>query len=255
MKQFVCLACVLSVVVSLTAQMSSLCISSNKTTSLIFPFPIKHVDRGHKEIIVQQVAEAENILLVKAAAPDFPETNLSVITGDGSLYSFEVCYDPLPAVWVYQIPVQKGATMTTYANAVLVTQPIIRNLHDDKWDMHLYVTGVYIKGDVLYYQLSIQNKSPLDYPIDALRFSIRDKKQNKRTAIQEIELLPLLIAGNASLVKAHDITTIVVALEKHVIPDKKMLIVDVIEKGEGRSLSTRIDNKYILKAKQLPDLK
>lgn len=255
MKQFVCLACALCFVVSLLAQVPSLCISSNKTTSLIFPFPIKHVDRGNKEIIVQQVAEADNILLVKAAGPNFSETNLSVITGDGSLYSFEVSYHPLPAVWVYQLPVQKQATLAAYANAVLVTQPIIRNLHDDKWDMHLYVTGVYIKGDVLYYQLSIQNESPLDYPIDGLRFSIRDKKVAKRTAIQEIELHPLLVAGNASSVTAHDVTTIVVALEKHVIPDKKMLIVDVTEKGEGRSLSLHVSNKYILRATQLPDLK
>ena len=255
MKQFVCLACALSFVLSLTAQMPSLCISSKKTTSLIFPFPIKHVDRGNKEIIVQQVAEAENILLVKAAAPNFPETNLSVITGDGSLYSFEVCYDSLPSVWVYKLPVQKEATMAAYANAVLVSQPLLKSLHHRKWDMHLRVTGVYIKGEVLYYQISIQNESQLDYPIDGLRFSIRDKEQNKRTAIQEIELHPLLIAGNASLVKAHDVTTIVVALEKHVIPDKKTLVVDVAEKGEGRSLSLHIGNRHILGATQLPELK
>ena len=91
--------------------------------------------------------------------------------------------------------------------------------------------------------------------MDGLRFSLRDKKQGKRTAIQEVELHPLLVAGNASLVKAHDNTTIVVALEKHVIPDKKMLVVDVTEKGEGRSLSLRIGNKYILQAIQLPELK
>jgi conjugative transposon TraN protein len=255
MKQFVCLTCALCFVVSLSAQMPSLCISSNKTTSLIFPFPIKHVDRGHKEIIVQQVAEAENILLVKAASPDFSETNLSVITSDGSLYSFEVCYDPAPLVWVYQLPVQKQATMTAYANAVLVHQPVIKSLDHGKWNMHLRLTGIYIKGDVLYYQLSIQNQSSLDYSVDGLRFSIKDRKVAKRTSIQEIELHPLLIAGNATLIKAHDVTTIVVALEKHVIPDKKMLVVDVVEKGEGRSLTLRVSNKHILGATPLPELK
>jgi conjugative transposon TraN protein len=255
MKQVVCLACALCFVVSLSAQMPSLCISSNKTTSLIFPFPVKHVDRGNKEIIVQQVAEAENILLVKAATAGFTETNLSVITGDGSLYSFEVCYEPFPSVWVYQLPVQKAATMAMYAAAVLVNPPVIRSLHHSKWGMHLLITGIYIKGDVLYYQISIQNDSPVDYSIDGLRFSIRDKRVVKRTAIQELELSPLLIAGNATRVKAHDITTIVVALEKHVIPDKKMLAVHVTEKGEGRSLSLRMGNKYILGATSLPDLK
>lgn len=255
MKQLVCLAYVLSVGLSLAAQMPSVCISSNKTTSLIFPFPIKHVDRGNKEILVQQVTAAENILLVKAATPHFSESNLSVITGDGSLYSFAVCYDPSPSVWVYQLPVQKTAAMATYAAAVLLSQPLVKGLHNSKWDMHLRITGIYVKGDVLYYQLSLRNESPLDYSIDGLRFSIRDKKQSKRTAIQEIELHPLLLAGNASQVKAHDVTTIVVALEKHVLPDRKMLVVDVAEKGEGRSLSLQISNKYILSSMQLPELK
>ena len=59
-----------------------LVISTDKTTALIFPFPIKYVDRGTKDVLVQPVKENEKILLVKAAAKQFGETNLSVITSE-----------------------------------------------------------------------------------------------------------------------------------------------------------------------------
>ena len=67
-------------------------ITCNKTTNLIFPFSIESVDRGSKDILAQKVTGAENILQVKADKQNFSETNLSVITADGNLYSFIVDY-------------------------------------------------------------------------------------------------------------------------------------------------------------------
>ena len=105
MKRFVCLVCAFYLVISRFGQMSSLEISKDKTTSLIFPFAIKHVDRGTKDILVQPVKEADNILLVKAATENFRETNLSVVTDDGSVYSFLVNFENNPKEWIYYLPV------------------------------------------------------------------------------------------------------------------------------------------------------
>ena len=106
MKRFVCLISVSWLFVSAMSQ-TSLCIATDKTTSLVFPFAIRHVDRGTKSVLVQPVKEVPNILLVKAAAKNFPETNLSVVTDDGSVYSFMVCYESKPAEWVYKLPVNQ----------------------------------------------------------------------------------------------------------------------------------------------------
>src|SRR5436190_15163818 len=119
MKRLVCLICVCWIVVSAIAQTSSLCITTGKTTSLIFPFSILHVDRGTKDVLVQTVKEADNILLVKAAGKEFTETNLSVVTEDGSLYSFSVCYNDNLTSWIYHLPVQSKAALSTYANGIL----------------------------------------------------------------------------------------------------------------------------------------
>src|SRR6187455_3563762 len=99
MKQFVCLVCGCFLVVLGFAQPVSLSISKDKTTSLIFPFAIRHVDRGTKDVLVQPIKESDNILLVKAAVKDFAPTNLSVVTTDGSIYYFPVQFAAEPKLF------------------------------------------------------------------------------------------------------------------------------------------------------------
>ena len=255
MKRFVCLICGCWILVSVMAQNASLCIATDKTTSLIFPFAIRHVDRGTKDVLVQKVKESDNILLVKAASKDFPETNLSVVTDDGSVYSFVVCYEDKPPVWIYNLPVNSKASITTYANGILDNPPIAGRIRDHKWDIVVKVCGIYIKNEVIYYQLKLDNQSPLDYDIDVLRFYIRDKKKGKRTATQENELKPLYIAGNSKQVKANSNNMVAVALDKFTIPDAKYLGIQMVEKNGGRHLFMKIQNKHILKATPLPDLR
>ena len=171
------LTVLLSVV--LTSGQGSLQLSTDKTTSLIFPFPVRHVDSGTKDVLVQQLKEADNILLVKAAIRAFAETNLSVVTGDGSVYSFKVIYNDQPENWVYHLPPVKKVSVANYAHSVLDNQRTVRGIGDHKWDMHARVQGIYIKDGVIYYQLQLCNKSMIDYDIELLRFFIRDTKKNK----------------------------------------------------------------------------
>lgn len=255
MKRFLTLVCGCWLFVSAIAQTSSLKITTDKTTSLIFPFPIRHVDRGTKDVLVQPVKEADNILLVKAASKQFAETNLSVVTGDGSVYSFVVNYIDHPDIWIYYLPELKKTTIATYANGILDNHRTMKGVRDRKWDMESMMTGIYIKDDVIYYQLLLCNHSPIDYDIDQLRFYIRDKKKGKRTAAQENELIPLYVAGNRSQVKACNFSMIVVALDKFTIPDAKYFAVQVTEKNGGRHLLMKVSNNKIIRAIPLPDLR
>ena len=255
MKRFVCLICGCWMFVSSLAQSSSLAIATDKTISLIFPFPIIHVDRGTKDVLVQQVKEADNILLVKAAVEKFPETNLSVITNDRSVYSFRVTYSNEPSAWVLQVPVQSHATISTYANDIADNPKTMHSIHDRSLDMSASVIGIYIKGEVMYYQLQLDNESPIDYDIELLKFYIRDKKKGKRTAVQENEIIPLYIAGNTSVINANSRNTMVFALDKFTIPDRKYFAIQLIEKNGGRHLLLKVKNNKIIKAIPLPDLR
>jgi conjugative transposon TraN protein len=255
MKRLVCLISGCWLLVSALAQTSSLNISTDKTTSLVFPFSIRHVDRGTKDILVQQVKEADNILLVKASEKNFSETNLSVITEDGSVYTFVINYEDKPAIWVYNLPENKKATMATYADGILDNRRTLRGIRDNSWSIDAAVIGTYIKDEIIYYQLRIKNNSPIDYDIEVMRFYIRDKKKGKRTAVQENELKPLHVSGNITQVKSFNQNVIVVALRKFTIPDKKFIGIQIMEKNGGRHLMMRMNNRDILKAIPLPDLK
>jgi conjugative transposon TraN protein len=255
MKLLMCLVCGCWLFVSAIAQTSALCISTDKTTSLVFPFSIKHVDRGTKDILVQQVKEADNILLIKASAKEFPETNLSVITEDGNVYTFVVNYEEKPVIWVYNLPENKKATMATYANGILDNRRTLWGVRDNSWNIDAAVIGTYIKDDIIYYQLRIKNNSTIDYDIEVLRFYIRDKKKGKRTAVQENELKPLHVSGKKAQVKSFNQNIIVVALDKFTIPDKKFMGIQIMEKNGGRHLMMKLNNKDILKAIPLPDLR
>jgi hypothetical protein len=247
--------CAFGLLVSATAQPSSVPITTDKTTSLIFPFPIRHVDRGTKDVLVQQVKEADNILLVKAATAKFPETNLNVITEDGSLYSFVVNYTGQLEVAVYHLPEMKKTSIATYANGILDNHRTVHGIRDQKFEMNASVYGLYVKDEVLYFQLLLYNRSAIDYDIDLLKFFIRDKRKSKRTAVQENELKPLHISGNVRKVKLCDFSMIVVAVDKFTIPDAKYLAIQVMEKNGGRHLLMKVNNSKLIRAIPLPDLR
>lgn len=271
MKRFVSMFCVVWISVSSSAQKQVekfiLPISTDKTTSLIFPFAIRHVDRGTKDVLVQQVTEAANLLLVKAATINFRETNLSIITADGQVYSFEVKYDDYPTQTVYHLvphipannadisfdeELMNARNIESYATGILDNPKFIRGIKDNSWDILTRISGIYIKDKVIFYQLILDNQSPIDYDIDFIRFYIKDKKKGKRTAAQELEQPVLYKTGNSTKVNANNKSLLVFALEKFTVPDAKYFFIEIGEKNGGRHLRLRVNNNKLLKARVLP---
>jgi hypothetical protein len=248
MKPLMCLLLCWWITSAIYGQNPTLAISTDKTTSLIFPYPIKHVDRGTGDVLVQPVKGAEHILLIKAACRDFPETNLSVVTGDGSLFSFLVTYQKTPSVLTYELPAGAIPPLASYAARLMDNPRMLHGVRDHKWGMTATLQGLYIKDGTMYYQLCLDNETPIDYEIDYLRFLVRDRKRSKRTAIQEAELKPLHVAGNITGVKAFAREVLVIALEKFTLPDAKYFAIEIGEKSGGRHLALRVGNGKIVKA-------
>lgn len=235
------------------AAQTSISIATDKTSSLVFPNPIVHVDRGAKAILVQGIKDAPHILLVKAAAKNFSETNLSVVTVDGSVYSFAVHYAAQPEQQVYQVAAKKTSPVQNYANGILDNPRTIKGIRDSKWDMLAEITGIYVQSDVLYFQLQLTNNSPIDFEPELMRLFIRDRKKAKRTAVQEQELIPLLVTANPTVITAMTSHTMVIAVQKFTIPDAKQMLLQLMEKNGGRHLQLKITNKKLMQSILLPD--
>lgn len=242
-------------------------VPTNKTIALVFKHPIKYIDRGTADILVQQVTEAESIVLVKAAVDHFKETSLSVITDNGGVYSFQVKYASSPVANTLYIKENSSlpypaintntispAVIASYAYGIIDNTKTVRGIRQKKWGISASVKGIYIKDNVLFLQLEVDNESSLDYDIDLLRLYITERVKPKRTASQEQEQKLLQVTGNIRTVKAGTTNIIVVALQKFTIPDAKYLAIQLMEKNGGRHISLKLQNRKIVKAKILPDL-
>jgi len=242
-----------------------LTITFYKTTNVIFPFAIKSVDRGSADILAQKAKGVENILELKAAKENFKETNLTVITADGKFYSYVVNYSDSPSVLNIQFSKDGSkdeansffssgmneANIQTNAEKIAGEKRTIHKVKDKKYGMKLQLQGLYIKEDVIYYQMKLQNRSNISYDIDQFRFFIRDEKKLKRTASQELEMKPLYVYGDTASVGGQSEGMFVFALPKFIIPDNKFLDVQLIEKNGDRNLDLKIHNKTIIKANSI----
>jgi conjugative transposon TraN protein len=255
-----------TLVASHAIEPSLLAITFSKTTNLVFPYAIQSVDRGSKDVLVQKAKDVDNILQVKAASRDFKQTNLTIITTDGKLYSYLVDYSDNPAVLNITYAVNKKGLK----DAILSTAPLneaqlhadataiaaeekatLQGIKDKSFGMLLRLEAWFIRDEVMYCRLRLTNSSSISYRIDQHRFFITDQKKPKRTATQELELTPICAQGDTSVVPGKAEQVLVFALPKFTIPDKRYLAIQVMEASGGRHLTLRVHNKTILKAKAL----
>jgi len=106
---------------------------------------------------------------------------------------------------------------------------------------------VYTIGDDIFLDLTYKNETSLAYDIDELRFKIEDKKINKATNVQSIEIKPVWQLYPLSSFKKTFRNIYV--LKKVTFPENKVLNIELTEKQiSGRTLTLQIKYRDILKA-------
>lgn len=228
-------------------------VTYNKTTNIVFPSSITSVDRGSQDVLVQKVSGAENVLRVKADLKNFAETNLTVITSNGRLYSFLVSYADQPAALNITIrdEVVVNEVATDYTALVENKRGNVHSVDDKSSKVSAKLEGFFVKDDVIFFKLKLENHSRINFDIDQLHFYIRDKKKSKRTASQEIVITPLSITGDTGTIESKVERTLVIAVPKFTIPDGKLLVIEMMERNGGRHLLLRAKNRHLMKARQL----
>lgn len=241
-------------------------VSDNKTTNLLFPYSILSIDRGNKDVLVQKAKGVENVLQVKAAHDSLKETNLTVITADGTLYSFLLEYAAEPSILnlnfslsdATDVPlaILRGgyddeARLRRTAELVAARQRALRGLRDRNAGISISLQGIYIQNGHFFFQLSMENQTNVGYDIGQLRFFIRDKEHSKRTAWQELEQTPVHILGNIKTVGTTSENIVVVALPKFTLSDNKILIVQLMEQNGGRHIELKVKNKALVQAAEI----
>lgn len=256
-------------------------VTFNKTVHVIFPAPIRYVDLGSADLLAAKADGTENVLRVKAALRDFSrESNLSVITEDGSYYVFNVKYADEPVKLSVEMTdfLHDGEATNRPNNALdiymqelgqespllvkLIMQSIYKNdrkeikhIGSKRFGIQHTLKGVYTHNGLLYFHLQLKNSSNVPFNVDYITFKIVDKQVAKRTAIQEQVIWPLRAYNNLTLIGGSRTERMVFTLPKFTIPDDKMLIVELNEQSGGRHQSFTVDNADLVRAKVINELK
>lgn len=256
-------------------------VSFNKTVHILFPAAVQYVDLGSNDIIAGRASGAENVVRIKAAVAGFPgETNCSVITADGSFYSFIVRYADEPERlsvemddWLRKNPTGEYANDRMFVRLselggetpVLVNRIMysvykknasdIKSVGSKQFGIESLLKGVYIHKDLMYFHIAVRNTSNVSYDMDFIRFKIVDKKVAKRTAVQETYVNPVRVYSQQNTVDGKSTVRNVFVFPKMTLPDDKVLTVEIFEKGGGRHQSFNIGNAELVGAKLVDDLK
>lgn len=249
-------------------------VTYDKTVHLIFPSGISYIDLGSSNIIAGKAEGAENVVRVKAAVKDFSEeTNFSVITDEGSFYSFIVNYSKEPKKLNIEMKdflhndkltnrpensmeVQLSdlgdespqAVQMAMEKIFKANKKRVKHVKGNQFGIEFQLRGVFSHNGLLFLHTEIKNTSEIPFDIDFLVFKIVDKKVVKRTAIQETIIEPVRAYNYLTTVKGKETESTVLAFKKFTIPDKKQLVVELFEKNGGRHQRFVVKNGDLAKA-------
>ena len=256
-------------------------VTYDKTVHILFPAPVRYVDLGSPNLIAGKADGAENVIRVKATVKNFRnETNMSVITEDGSFYTFNVKYADEPLLLNVEMAdfLHDGSTVNRPNNAQeiylkelgsespMLVRLIMRSIHKEnrrivkhigckRFGIQYTLKGIYVHNDLLYLHTEIRNSSNVPFDVDYISFKVVDKKVAKRTAIQEQVLFPVRAFNYAVRVAGKKSERTVFCFPKFTIPDDKQLVIELCEKNGGRHQSFIVENGDLVLAKVINELK
>lgn len=109
------------------------------------------------------------------------------------------------------------------------------------------LNNVYVISDYIFLDMTFKNNSNLSYDIEALKFSIEDKKIHKATNNQSIEMTPLFQLNPQKHFKKNFRNIYV--FKKFTYPNSKVMMIRLIEEQvSGRTIEMKVNYSDILKA-------
>ena len=256
-------------------------VTFEKTVHVIFPAAIRYVDLGSSNIIAGKAGSSENVLRIKAAVRSFEtETNMAVITEEGSYYTFNIKYADEPeklniemkdfmhdgiatnrpnnSMEIYLKELGSESPRIVYLINRSIYQKdkrIVKHIGSKRFGIQYLLKGIYSHNGLLYLHTEIKNSTNVPFDIDFIRFKIVDKKMVKQTAVQETVIYPLRAYNFISQVGANQTERTVFTIDKITIPNDKQLVIELFEKNGGRNQTFVIENDDLIQAEQINELK
>jgi len=115
--------------------------------------------------------------------------------------------------------------------------------------MELMLQGIYLRDSMLWIVARLENHSPIGYTPGYIRWCIRDKRQGRRTAVQELVIKPLY-ASPSEMVGGDSSRVLVTGFRPFALPKDKELVLLMAEGNGARELVMAIGEKDLLKLRK-----
>lgn len=251
-------------------------VTYSKTSHLLFPSPIRYVDLGSDLLVANKSEPMGNVLRIKSAVRDFEEeTNFSVITEDGNFYNFDVFYSPYPEILNYDLKKMQRAVEQRYSADVLfedlngssssLTELIMENLYSKNsrtikhlssrsFGIQFSVRALHVNDNKVYFTLEVINSTNVAFVTDLVNFKIVDKKNLKRTVVQDQLLKPLRIYSPVGTADYHSSVRAVYLLDQFTLLKDQVLEIEILEKSGGRHQKVQLENPDLINARLISSL-
>lgn len=239
-------------------------VCENKASHIIGEEKITYLQVGdHSKIIAEIAPEHPNLVRIKAMEEFEGESSLTVISAN-NVYSLFIKYNDTDKISHKLEDFHSVKTVGTASGKIpeyllreLSHQILTKNKNHikkrktKKDGIKFQLTNIYLKNDILFFELEITNQTNLGYEVEGFHWWIDDKKQYKATNVQEYQVEPEYQHYNIKYIPAKTKLREVFVLPKLTIPDKRVLRIEMLEKAlgnTGRKLTLDVQNKDILQA-------
>jgi hypothetical protein len=239
-------------------QLDTLYANNTMNTALFFPEPIEKAITGNPNFVFTFDREKSGHLGLLKAMPG-TESNLFVVTQDGSIYSYILNYrENLSILYRFidkadRIGTENTAQMVKNSEPVLVGTtntwgirnefldsllgPIGGHLAIDRYrGLKMQLKRIVYYGDIVYLSVNLTNRSGIDFKVDYLKVFVVNGNAKTKSSYQRTEQIPTGRYKMPSILMNDQSYGVVLALPKFVLGRMETLQVELKEKHGNRKL-------------------
>lgn len=247
-----------------------------KNVALFFPEPIRQGITGSENFVFTYNREIEQHLGLLQATPG-NESNLLVISANGSIFSYIVRYTDTLENLNYFISesgsigkedlnfgaenLEKTENISTtqpekivdsklsyyqnFSSYLLQSKQRLGNIKKQKEGIELSVKNIVFNGQELYFVINFKNDSPIDYEPGFLSIAVETKKKGRKKSMQKIVQDPVYKFLVPDLVSKGTSAEFVYVLPKFSIAEDKVVVIDLKEENGERDIKLNLKKGFI----------
>lgn len=243
--------------------------NDQKNVALFFPQTVTQGITGSENFVFTYNREKQQTFGLLQATPG-QESNLLVICGDGSIYSYILQYkkqlsrlnyfisesesigniktsipDSLKSVRSEKMITERNNYYNRFCAFLLASKQRIGRIKNHNQGMVLSIENIVFNNAELYFVIRIENHSSLDYDVNFLNLSVHTRQKGKRKSAQSLLQKPVFKYQLPATIKEGQTARLVYVFPKFSISKDRRVILELNEENGERNIALKISHRLI----------